>query len=180
MKININATGRTVFGDLYVTDTDFARGISNLISSEKTYPFHMIIESSERKNNGKYSYKTTIKCDLNLSRISGYYFIYKFNQLIYIGQTTNLYHRIRRFLGEIHDINNRDNRESHPAAMKYKREYGKENDTGLSLSFYEMKFNQNQSNRIEKELIHIMRPRYNIEEWKSSFVCNEPSIIVES
>ena len=95
-----------------------------------------------------------------LSRVKGVYLIgmTKDNKdyYLYLGETINIYLRLYRFIKETFGKSRLD--ENHPAGKKYRQEYGR----GHSENFFIKVLPCENHKEVEKELIRIIKPRYNV------------------
>jgi len=116
---------KTIFGNYEFQKQDFAKIYAEYLIEELDGLCKHEIAVLESTGHG---FLTTAK---KISLVSGIYFIYKDNNLVYVGQTGHcIRQRIGRFLAGIRGTEHED--EQHPAAYKYIEYFGRD-ISGLSF-----------------------------------------------
>lgn len=148
---------RNIYGDFTVYPEDYSQVIIEELKKNK----HIKIEPN-------YDTAKGVVCEEDLQR-AGFYFIYKFKCLIYIGYSNNSIHdRVGRFFAGIRGTERHD--ESHSAAYKYSKYFGS-NCENLEIKYVEVdRWNLLCSvtmQDIESSLIYELKPKLNMEIYKN-------------
>jgi hypothetical protein len=152
---------KTIFRNYEFEKKDFANVYANFLIDEfESLPKHKI-HVREDTDHG-------FLTDEKISLISGIYFIYKGDTLVYVGQTNHcMRQRIGRLLAGIRGTERYD--ENHSAAYKYIEYFGRDT-SGLSFKYVELNLKELQFGiqlqDIENSIIEKLKPIFNIEVYK--------------
>jgi hypothetical protein len=158
---------KNLFGELMIEPKDIALGIFDELQSSEFC-------SLGPKNNTKRGIEVLnghapVKLIHDRPHL---YVVYRNGLPLYVGMTAcSIWNRLSRFVSEV--LGNTTDNESHPAALKYLREYGV-NFEGLSVKCVVVNTDDWPSHikmkEVEEELIRKIKPRYNIEIYKRRYI----------
>jgi hypothetical protein len=147
---------RNLYGEIVVTPSEV---VDKLLPLSKMYKFSgrltkkaaapVVGEGLDTLKRKEYDYP-------------GFYIIYRNGQCIYVGcSKSSIAKRLTRFIKAVYCRLRFD--ESHPAGKKYQEMYGRENVDGLTVQICEFVPPPNmEMESIERELIHRLKPIFNI------------------
>ena len=144
---------KNLFGDLVLEPIDVAKFV--LQNSEFNHKYRLIVSPKTKMG---FSLHSNLDKAPALSDESGVYAIYRNDDLFYVGATTDSIHRrIARFVKEVRGLSTW--KEDHPAAKKFRKQYGERDLDKLFISAIRIKVpNYINIMSVEREVIRMMKP----------------------
>lgn len=166
---------KNLFGELMFESKDIALNVYDSIVSQDSW----ILRPKPNSRRGIEVFNSHSK--MKISKRGYFYVVYKYGDPLYVGMTrVSLRNRLSRMVSEI--LETTTDNESHPAGQKYRKEYG-QNFDGLTVKF--VPFDDKDwpvhisAEEVEIELIRKIRPRYNIEIYKSARI-DSATLVLEN